>query len=97
MSHELDGVRKGQLIDIVTNELKVLRAKANISQQELADRMGVSRQTYGMIETKKQRMTWNHFMALLLLFNSNKGTADIINWIGAYPRDLKKYIKLSND
>lgn len=97
MSHELDNLRKEQLIDIVTNELKVLRAKAEISQQALADRMGVSRQTYGMIETKKQRMSWNQFMSLLLLFRSNSGTADIIDHIGAYPPDLERYIKLSDD
>ena len=97
MSHDLDDARKEQLIDIITNELKVLRAKADISQQELADRVGVSRQTYSMIETKKQRMTWNHFMALLLLFKSNKGTAEIINRIGAFPPELKRYIELIND
>ena len=96
MSYELSEARKEELIDILTNELKVLRAKAEISQQELANRMGVSRQTYGLIETKKQPMTWNHFMALLLLFNSNSGTADIIDRIGAFPPELERYIKLNN-
>jgi DNA-binding XRE family transcriptional regulator len=74
-----------------------LRAKANISQQDLADRMGVSRQTYGMIETKKQRMTWNHFLALLLLFKSHAGTADLIEHIGASPPDLESYIRLNGN
>jgi len=97
LNHELDDNRKKQLIDILTNELKVLRAKAEISQQELADRMGVSRQTYGMIETKRQQMTWNHFMTLLFLFKSNNGTADIIYRIGAYPSDLEDYIKLNSE
>ena len=96
MSNELNEARKEQLIDILTNELKVLRAKAEISQQELANRMGVSRQTYGIIETKKQRMTWNHFMALLLLFRSNAGTADIIDRIGVCPPELERYIRLNN-
>ena len=91
----LDEDRKIQLIDILTDELKVLRAKADISQQELADKMGVSRQTYGMIETKKQRMSWHHFMILLLLFKSSSGTADIIDRIGAYPPELEQYIKLN--
>jgi len=88
----LDDVLKDQLIDIITNELKVLRAKADISQQELADRMGVSRQTYGMIETKKQRMTWNQFVVLLLLFRNNDGTKDIIDRVGVYPPELERYI-----
>ena len=96
MYYELDEARKDQLIDILTKELRVLRAKARVSQQELANRMGVSRQTYGMIETEKQRMTWNHFMALLLLFRSNEGTAEIIDRIGAYPQELERYIKFGD-
>ena len=94
MSQCMDEARKEQLIDIMTDELRVLRAKAGVSQQDLANRMGVSRQTFGMIETKKQRMTWNHFMALLLLFRSNAGTASIIERIGACPPDLELYLTL---
>jgi len=42
---------KEKFIDTLTNELKVLRAKAGITQQELADRLGVSRRTYGIIDS----------------------------------------------
>ena len=35
------------------NTLKVERAKLNITQQELADRVGVSRQTINSIESEK--------------------------------------------
>lgn len=35
------------------NRLKVLRAERNWSQQELADRLGVSRQSVNAIETGK--------------------------------------------
>ncbi len=35
------------------NQLKVLRAMRNWSQAELADRLGVSRQTINAIETQK--------------------------------------------
>jgi DNA-binding XRE family transcriptional regulator len=96
MTHELDEAQKEQLIDLLTNELRVLRAKAGISQQELANRIGVSRQTLGLIETKKQRMTWQHFMVLLLLFKGSSGTADIIDRIGASPPELERYIKLND-
>jgi putative transcriptional regulator len=37
----------------VKNRLKVLRAERDWSQQELADRLGVSRQTINAIETGK--------------------------------------------
>ena len=35
------------------NELRVMRAKHNITQAELAERLGVSRQTVNAIETEK--------------------------------------------
>jgi putative transcriptional regulator len=37
----------------VNNRLKVLRAERNWSQQDLADRLGVSRQSVNAIETGK--------------------------------------------
>ena len=37
----------------VKNRLKVLRAERDWSQQELADKLGVSRQTINAIETEK--------------------------------------------
>lgn len=37
----------------MNNRLKVLRAEVNWSQAELADRLGVSRQTINAIETGK--------------------------------------------
>ena len=97
MNRALDDTRKDELIDILTKELPVLRTKVGLSQQELANRMGVSRQTYGAIENKRQKMTWNNFVTLLLLFKSNDDTAKQIDWIGAYPPELDQYLKLSND
>jgi DNA-binding XRE family transcriptional regulator len=37
----------------VKNRLKVLRAERDWSQQDLADKLGVSRQTINAIETEK--------------------------------------------
>ena len=94
MNREFGETQKEELINILTNELKMLRSKVEISQQELANRLGVSRQTYGAIESKTQKMTWSNFLALLLLFMSNEDTAKIIDWIGAYPPELERYLSL---
>lgn len=45
---------KGEAIEILREELPILRAKAKISQEELAQKIGVSRQTYSSIETGKE-------------------------------------------
>ena len=41
---------KDRLITALTPELATLRTKADISQEELAELIGVSRQTYGALE-----------------------------------------------
>jgi len=95
MNREFTAAHKEELISTLTNELKMLRSKVEISQQELANRLGVSRQTYGAIESKTQKMTWSNFLALLFLFKSNEDTAKIIDWIGAFPPELEHYLSFS--
>ena len=92
-----DDATKKKLINTLANELKVLRAKIGITQQELADRLGVSRQTYGMIENKTQDMTWSHFLALTFLFKNNEDTAKILEWTGVYTHELERYLKMHDE
>jgi len=66
--------QKDQYIEVLTNELPVLRARLRISQGDLARGIGISRQTYSLIETKKQKMTWVTFMATIAFFSSNTKT-----------------------
>ncbi len=66
-------------IDTLTDELPVLRARIKVSQGDLAKYVGISRQTYSLIETKKQKMTWVTFMAMIAFFSSqNKTRAELI-------------------
>ena len=82
------------LIDTLTDELPVLRARIGIKQEELSDILGISRQTYSAIETKKRKMTWNMFISLLMFFAQNKKTAPVIEMIGAFPDELKNIMNV---
>lgn len=62
---------KSRLIDALRNELPVLRARIGLSQETVADKIGISRQTYSSIETGKREMTWTTFMALVAFFQNN--------------------------
>lgn len=79
---------KDELIEALTNELVVLRAKAGVAQDELAKLIGVSRQTYGSIERKKRKMSWNVYMSLILFFDYNKLTHDMLRKLSTFPTDL---------
>lgn len=72
---------KSSLVEILRNELPVLRAKARVSQEEIAEKIGISRQTYSSIETGKREMSWTTFLALMAFFQNNDSTKHMINSI----------------
>lgn len=73
---------QNRLIDILTEELPVLRARLRISQAELARGVGISRQTYSLIETKKQKMTWVTYMAMIAFFSGYAKTRQSLFELG---------------
>jgi DNA-binding XRE family transcriptional regulator len=97
MNHELTDALKEKLVEVLTNELPTLRAKVGLSQQDLANKIGISRQAYGAIETRKQKMTWQNFITLILLFKNDTDTARQLYFCGAYPVELEQFLKLKNN
>lgn len=85
---------KERLISELTDELITLRTKANISQSELSNLIGISRQSYGSIERKTRRMTWNTYLSLIFFYDYNKKTHKLLHSLGAFPHNL---IKQFND
>lgn len=88
--------KKAALIDILTEELPSLRAKIAVTQEDLCEIVGISRQTYSAIETKKRKMSWNVFLSLIMFFTHNDKTAPIIESIGAFPDELRDTLNVNN-
>ena len=85
---------KNTLIEELTPELSILRTKAEISQEEIANIIGTSRQTYGAIERKARKMSWNTYLSLILFYDFNRKTHKMIRGMRAFPHEL---IKRFND
>lgn len=79
--------------EILMENLLPLRTKAGVTQEELANIIGVSRQTYYALETNKRNMSWNTYLSLLLFFDTNVKTHMMLRDINAYPTELM--IKMS--
>jgi len=73
-----------RLCALLAVELPILRASIRISQDELAKRVGISRQIYSLIETQKQPMTWITFMALLAFFENNERAKKVLHNMDLY-------------
>lgn len=87
---------KNKLIGVLTNNLPVLRAKIGVSQEEVSNIVGISRQTYSSIETMKRKMTWNMFLSLVFFFGCNDGTAVLLDEMGILSSQLNDFLNLNN-
>lgn len=78
---------------VMVEHLAALRAKANLTQEELSGLVGISRQTYYAYEAKKRALPWNTYLSLLLFFDTNVKTHSMLRDIGAYPMELMRRIE----
>lgn len=63
---------------LLKNNLKVARVQANLTQQELAEKIGITRQTISLIEKGKYNPTLK--LCLSICYAVNK-TLDEVFWI----------------
>lgn len=82
-------IDKESLMKKLAIELPALRAKLGSSQADLAELIGVSRQTYSMIENQKKEMGWSIYMSLILVFSSNPKTSALLEFSGAFPKEIQ--------
>ena len=79
---------KRSMMERFRDELPVLRARARVSQEIIAEKIGISRQTYSGIETGKREMTWTTFLALLAFFQNNEQTKPMIDQIDGFTKSM---------
>ena len=96
MAKNFSEVDKDLLIKKLTNNLPILRAKLQISQEELASIIGISRQTYSSIETMKRKMSWSTFLTLVLFFGCDEGTATMLDGMGILSSELNDLLSTNN-
>lgn len=61
------------------NDLPVLRACMGVSQEQVASRIGVSRQTYNSYEVRKRPVPWSVCIALITFFASNSKAREMMS------------------
>ena len=92
MGITFDNETKKIYCNVLAENLPVLRAKLGASQEELARRIGLSRNMLACIETKKREMSWITFVATALLFLKNESTAPIFKSLNIYDEQLDSFL-----
>ncbi len=77
--------RKQKLITTLSDNLQLMRVKLGVSQEELSRIIGISRQTYSSYETGKRMMSWQVYMSLVLFFDINPSTHELLHHLGCFP------------
>ncbi|MBQ9082407.1 MAG: helix-turn-helix domain-containing protein [Clostridia bacterium] len=67
-------IKKTLCIQQLTEELPVLRARLGLSQEEVAERIGMTRQSYNAIESGRRPMLWSTCISLVTLFACHRKT-----------------------
>ena len=81
----------GRCIEILTKELPVLRKMTGLTQKDLANILGVSRQTITNIESGAGRMKWSLFLAIMFIFDLDYNTSEYLKTIDIPYTELKEW------
>ena len=84
----ISDAKKQEYINKLLPQLTTLRARVGISQDELAGLIGISRQTYCLTESGSHAMSWNTFLSIIMFYDYNERTHDLLRSTGAFPEDL---------
>lgn len=80
----------------MSENLALLRTSINLTQERLAELIGLSRFTLIAIEKKQRTMTWNTFLSLVLVFRANEKSRMLMETLGIYTDELRELLVVQN-
>lgn len=83
---------KSTYITRMSENLTLLRTSINLTQEDLAEMIGLSRFTLIAIEKKQRTMTWNTFLSLLLVFRANEKSRMLMIALEIYTDKLRDFL-----
>lgn len=69
---ELTPEKQNEMMEVLAKRLPLIRKEMNISQTELGEKVGLSRQTISSIERGTAALSWNNYLAIMMFINANK-------------------------
>ena len=76
----------------LTKELPILRKMAGLTQKDMGEILGVSRQTITNIESGAGKMKWSVFLAAMFIFSLDPNTSEYLKTIDMPYLQLRKWL-----
>jgi len=87
---------KKKLMGLMAKNLPVFRTKLGASQEDIANRLGVTRQTISAFESGQREMTWSVFLALVLIFFRSQEAKRLLVAFEIYTPELDSFLSISS-
>jgi len=75
-------------VDKMVEYLPVLRAAADITQNQLAKKLGVTRSTTVAIESRKRPLQWHMYLAMITIFMQNEDSKKLLGSFELFNVDI---------
>lgn len=89
MENQLSKAERQNYIDNLVKNLPLLRKRLGITQAELAQRVGTTRQTLTAIETRQRPLSWANYLSFVLLFQLNPATKVLLDALDIFPEQAR--------
>ena len=86
---KISDVERENCKEKLRKQLPMLRGAVGTSQVDIANAIGISRQTYNAIESGKKEMNWTIYCSLLLYFDYHPNAHTIIHQLNIFPSWLE--------
>ena len=83
-------------VQLMVENLPTLRARLGLNQAELANMLGITRQTLSAVESGARELTWGNFISLLYVFTQNEETDPLLETLGIYTPELASLFRVTN-
>ena len=88
---------RDKLCQTMAGCLPMLRVRLGLSQEDLARRVDMTRQTISAFESNQRIMPWNVFLAFLMLFTGHPATKRLLRAMDVYTPELDDFLTMGDD
>ena len=87
---------QGQYTDKMTTYLPAIRHTLNLTQKQLAEKVGLTRQTIISFENRQRSLPWHTYLALVLYFQQYEISRDFMDRLQLFNPELLTHQFKSN-